>query len=293
MSWCDGFRSVSRADTPLAEYTWYRLGGPARWLIQPRDPAELGAVVAACQAAGVRWRVLGRGANVLVRDEGFDGAVLRLCGAAFEHVQVDPPFVIAGAGADFPKLIRASIDAGLCGLEALAGIPGTLGGVIRMNAGGRHGEIATWVETVDVLDGAGRVRRIPAGDMGFSYRGTTLQGGIVLGARLRLAPGERESALRRYRAIWNEKAASQPAVGERSAGCIFKNPPGQAAGRLLDEAGLKGARIGDAEISARHANFIVAGPQAKAQHVLDLIALARDRVWNRSGVRLELEVELW
>lgn len=293
MSFCDDFRGICRADVPLADLTWYRLGGPARWVVEPREPAELAAVVARCRRDGLPWRVLGRGANVLVRDEGFDGVVVRLVAPAFEAVEIAGDRVRAGAGADFPRLIRTAIAAGLGGLEALAGVPGTLGGLVRMNAGGRHGCLGDFVREACVLEADGTMRTRSADQIGFGYRSTDLAGCVVLEAAMKLAPADPAAALARHRDIWNEKHASQPPVSQRSAGCIFKNRDGVPAGRLLDEAGLKGARAGGAEISPRHANFIVAGPGATARDVLELIALARDRVWNASGVELELEIEVW
>jgi UDP-N-acetylmuramate dehydrogenase len=293
MSWFAGFEPICQADVSLSEHTWYQLGGPARWLLAPRDEAELAAVVDRCRSSGIAWRVLGKGANLLVRDAGFQGAVLRLQGETFERIAYEGQRVTGGAGADFPKFIRATLNHSLVGLEALAGIPGTLGGVIRMNAGGKYGEIRQFARQVRFLNHAGEIVTRPAEQVGFRYRHTDLDGCVVLGATLELEPGDRESALRRHREIWNEKYDQQPPVSARSAGCIFKNPPGKSAGKLIDEAGLKGFRVGGAEISPRHANFIVADDGATAQNVLDLVALARDRVWNRSGVMLETEIELW
>lgn len=293
MSWYAGFEPICRPDCPLAEYTWYRLGGPARWLFEPRDDAELAGLVAACRGAGVPWRVLGRGANVLVRDAGFDGAVLRLDAPFFQRVIYENSQVTAGAGVDFPKLVKETLQRGLVGLEALAGIPGTMGGVTRMNAGGRYGEIGRFVRRVRVLEADGALNDRSAETLGLGYRRTALEGCIVIATTLELGPGDREAALARHKHIWNEKYDSQPPVSARSAGCIFKNPPGHAAGRLIDQAGLKGTRAGQAEISARHANFIVAHDGATAADVIGLIELARQRVREQFGVALETEVEIW
>jgi UDP-N-acetylmuramate dehydrogenase len=294
MSWFAGFEPIVRSEAPLAEYTWYRLGGPARWLVQPRDEVELATLLNRCADAGISWRVLGRGANVLVSDEGVDGAVFKLSGPGFDQVSYSRDVVTAGAAADFPRFIRDTLDRGVIGLEVLAGIPGTVGGVVRMNAGGRYGEIRQFVKDVKVLDTqCGEVMTRTPKEMGFSYRHTELGGAIVLGARLQLQSGDRNAALARHKEIWNEKYEKQPPLSVRSAGCIFKNPPGESAGRLLDAAGLKGARVGGAEISPKHANFIVAHPSATARDVLDLARLAADRVWNATGVKLEMEVEVW
>lgn len=293
MIWYSGLEAICRPDVPLREHTWYKLGGPARWFFEPRDDAEVAAVVARCRDHGIPWRVLGLGANVLVSDRGFDGAVLRLTGAHFEEMRFDDPTVLANAGVDFNKLVRRACGRGLSGLENLAGIPGTLGGIVRMNAGGRYGEVCQYVRAVRVLENDGRIDVRPADAVGFAYRKTNLAGCVVLGATLALEPGEPAALLARYREIWNNKYDTQPPVSERTAGCVFKNPPGRSAGALLDQAGLKGATRGGAEISPKHANFIVAHAGATAQDVLDLIALARERVWQHAGIELQTEVEIW
>lgn len=338
MTWCSGFEDICKADAPLAELTWYKLGGPARWLCEPRDAEELSLALARADDAGLRWRVLGRGANLLVRDAGFDGVVIRLSDSAFQHVEWHDDGLSAGAGCDFPKLIRAAIARGFVGLERLAGIPGTLGGVVRMNAGGKYGEICEFVQSVTAVNpasipdcrdvertseeshassanradrpgfsqasatlapGEAVADRSPglatyaAPDCGFAYRRSRFAGGVVVGGRLRLDRGDAEAALLRHREIWNEKYDTQPPVKARSAGCVFKNPPGRSAGRLIDECGLKGARVGGAEISPRHANFIVAGDGATAQHVVDLIRLVQQRVLGATGVELHTEIEIW
>ncbi|TWT45349.1 UDP-N-acetylenolpyruvoylglucosamine reductase MurB [Phycisphaerae bacterium RAS1] len=308
-----GLESIVRPDVPLRNYTWYGLGGPARWFATPRTDAEAVEVLARCGEGGVPWRVLGRGANLLVRDEGVDGVVLTFCGeiegppaaalagasrsdrTAFAPggVRVDGARVWAGAGADFTKLVQHCVNRGLAGLENLAGIPGSMGGIIRMNAGGKHGSISQYVRRVRVLEADGRIDHRDAAAVGFAYRKTDLAGAVVLAAELELSESNPAALTRRFREIWLEKASQQPAVSERSCGCVFKNPPGQAAGALIDRAGMKGQRVGGAEISRRHANFIVAHNGATAKDVLDLAAVARDRVRSETGVELEFEVEIW
>ncbi|MGD8451419.1 MAG: UDP-N-acetylmuramate dehydrogenase [Phycisphaerae bacterium] len=294
MSCFAGFEKICQPDAPLAPLTWYRLGGPARWLLSPRDEAELAAVLERCRAHGVSWRLLGRGANVLVRDEGVDAAVIHLCGPTWEEIRWEDPLVTAAAGVDFPRLQKQSVERGLGGLENLAGIPGTLGGILRMNAGGRYGQISDYVRQVRVMDGDGRVTTRTAGEAGFGYRHSALTGVVILGATLALQPGSREDLVARSQAIWKEKSTSQVALGARSAGCIFRNPPNAPpAGRLLDEAGLKGTRIGGAEISPRHANFIVAREGTTARDVLELIMHAKERVRQSVGIELKLEIDIW
>jgi len=293
MGWLSDLADICQADAPLCEHTWYGLGGPARWLFTPRDEQELSAVVVRCREEGVCWRVLGRGANVLVSDEGFDGAVIKLVGPAWEEVRFDGTCVHAAAGVDFPKLVRMTVEQALLGLENLAGIPGTVGGVIRMNAGGRHGCIGQYVDRVRVMESDGQRGARSAAELGFGYRSSRLDADIVTHATFALEPGDPVAGLAHHREIWTEKAASQPPVAARSAGCIFKNPSGQAAGKLIDEAGLKGQRCGAAEVSTRHGNFIVAHPGATAGDVLHLIGLVKERVRKSTGLELELEIEVW
>lgn len=293
MSWCSGFEDICRADVPLRDYTWYRLGGPARWFVTPHDADELRTVLRRVRDAGLAWRVLGRGANVLVRDAGFDGVVVHLTGPAWEEIRYDGECVHAAGGVDFPKLVKQTVQRELGGLEGLAGIPGTLGGIIRMNAGGRYGNIGEHVATVRLLNAELVEETLPAAALGFAYRHSDVGARIVLGATLQLHTGDADALTARFQEVWKAKHAEQPAVSVRSAGCIFKNPPGQAAGRLLDEAGLKGTRRGQAEISTRHANFVLAHAGATAQDVLDLISLARERVFGATGIELELEIDVW
>ncbi len=294
MSWFSGLETIVRTDVPLCDHTWYRLGGPARWFCLPRDENELAVLITRLRDAGVAWRILGGGANVIVRDEGFPGAVIRLTGDVFESVRFEPGgVVVAGAGADLPRLVRTTLDHGRVGLETLAGIPGTLGGALRMNAGGRYGEIGHFVGWVRVIGPDGRVQQRSRAQVGFAYRHARLDDCVVCAAALRLPGGDAAAARRRHREIWLEKYGSQPALAARTSGCVFKNPPGDAAGRLLDQAGLKGTRVGGAEISRRHANFIEAHDGATAADVLNLIALAKERVRATTGIELEPEVEIW
>jgi len=293
MSWFNGLEARGKTDVPLAEHTWYGLGGPARWLFTPGSEEDLAALLQRCSAAAIPWRILGRGANVLVRDQGFDGAVIKLSAPFWDQLRFEDALAYAAAGVDLPRLVRESLDRGLVGLENLAGIPGTVGGAIRTNAGGRYGYIAEFVRDVRLMDSDGRACTHPASELGFAYRTSNISGRVITAATFQLQPGDRDAAMARFRHIWNEKYSTQPPVSAKSAGCVFKNPPGHAAGKLIDEAGLKGTRRGGAEISPRHANFILAHPGATAQDVLDLITLAKERVRSQTGIELELEVEVW
>lgn len=283
---------------PLAPYTTYEVGGPARWLAQPRTVGELANLVTRCGRAEVRLHVLGRGANLLVCDDGVDGMVVRLNGPEFRRVNWGEPgddgevLVTAGAGADLGRVALDAVRRGLSGLEWMAGIPGTLGGAVRMNAGGRFGQIGDVVREVSVLASDGSERTLSGAQVGFRYRGTNLGDAIVCRVTLGLRPDRPEAVRNRFMEVWDSKKRSQP-LAEATAGCVFKNPPGCSAGELIDRAGLKNRRIGGAQVSDRHANFIVAQEGAKASDVLELIALVRREVAARFGVELELEIEIW
>ncbi|MFQ6048981.1 MAG: UDP-N-acetylmuramate dehydrogenase [Phycisphaerae bacterium] len=292
MSLFAGLDEICRPDVPLCEHTRFGLGGPARWFLQPSDEEQLRRIVHRCCEAEVPMRVLGGGANLLVRDEGFDGAVIKLGGAAYGAVRFDGERVWAGAAAPMSRLVRQSVRRGLSGLECLAGIPGTVGGGIKTNAGGRFGQIGTSVQRVRVMEPTGQIYEQRQEELVFGYRSSNIAERFILGAELGLVEASPAEVLQRFREIWIFKRNSQPLM-QRNAGCIFKNPPGVAAGALIDQAGLKGRRIGGALVSRRHANFIIVEPGGKAGDVLELIELIRERVYARFGIELELEIEIW
>jgi UDP-N-acetylenolpyruvoylglucosamine reductase len=291
---------------PLAPLTRYRLGGPAEWFVCPQSLPQLAEVISRCREADVPFRILGGGANLLVDDEGVDGVVVRLDAPSFTGVDWgdddraangsrpnhQPVLVRVGAGFDMARLTLESVRRGLSGLECMAGIPGSVGGCIRMNAGGRWGEIASVVRDVSVVDSSGQVRTVDKEGIGFGYRHTRLNGAVVCAATLELMPGDPDEIARRYKEIWGAKHAGQP-LAAHSAGCVFKNPPDDSAGRLIDAAGLKNRAIGNAIVSPEHANFIVAGEGGTARDVLELIGLVRRTVAEKFSVDLELEIEIW
>lgn len=265
---------------PLAPYTTMKVGGPADFFVEPRTPGELAAAFRAARDCDVPVRILGSGANLLVRDEGVRGAVIRLTHFNRReglHVQ---------AGYNFARLVKETAAEGLAGLEVLAGIPAQVGGAIRMNAGGRHGETGCAVKYVDVMTRDGELRRLSKDEVGFRYRGTNLGDAVVVAAGFDLHPGE--GIRERYEDVLNQKKNSQP-LGTHNAGCMFKNPPGGHAGRIIDECGLKGLRVGSAHVSERHANFIENDGGATASDILRLVEL----IQSRAPVPLELEVLVW
>ena len=292
MSLFAGLDEICRRDVTLAEHTWFGVGGPARWLLEPTEDRQLHTILRRCEDAKTGLKVLGGGSNVLVRDAGFDGAVVRLSGPQFEDIRFEGTEVWAGAAAPMSRLVRQSVRLGLGGLEAIAGIPGTVGGGLRMNAGGRFGHISTAVRSVRVMDQDGQIHERLREDVNFGYRSSDLTNRFLLGAQFELVETDPQELLQRFREIWLYKENTQPA-SRGTAGCVFKNPPGSKAGELIDQAGLKGHRIGGAEVSDRHANFIVCRPGAKASDVEQLIDEIRDRVYARFGIELELEIEIW
>jgi len=290
-----------RPAEPLAGRTLLRVGGPARWLAQPPDVEHLAQLVRRCRNDDVDLYVLGGGANLLVSDDGIDGMVVRLDAPSFRRVKWPvsstadaggEAVVSAGGGADMLRLVVEAVRRGWAGLEGLAGIPGTVGGCIRMNAGGCWGQMADVVAEVTVVDRDGQVRTLGAEAIDFGYRTSSLAGAIVCDAKLVLRRDDPARLRERFLSNWQQKKAAQP-FNEPSAGCVFKNPPNASAGALVDRAGLKGARVGGARVSEKHANFIVTAPGATAGDVLSLIALIRERVAQLFDVALELEIETW
>jgi UDP-N-acetylmuramate dehydrogenase len=280
-------------DEPMARHTTFRIGGPARIFFEPDGVDSLAEGLKRFRQQGERCYILGGGSNLLVRDEGVDGVVAALRkGAGFREIKVDGPRIVAGAGVMLPKLVKMAADIGLSGLEALTGIPGTLGGAARMNAGGKHGNIGSLIRSVLVMRSDGEIERRPREKLVFGNRESNLKGLVVLELELELKEERPEAVLERTRTIQEEKSRSQP-LSEPSAGCVFKNPPGQHAGALIDQAGLKGTIIGGAAVSEKHANFIVNRSGASAADVLRLIDLIRDRVRAAFDVTLDLEVEIW
>jgi UDP-N-acetylmuramate dehydrogenase len=286
------FKEIALRDQPLAPHTWMKIGGPAQYLIRPRNVDELLDVVRACHEEQIPVRILGGGSNVLVRDEGVSGAVLQLVDESFGQVAIEGTTVRTGAGALLSQLISQTVKAELAGLETLSGIPGTVGGALHGNAGGRAGDIGQFVESVTVINVKGEISTRKGDELWFGYRESNVDELVILEGSLKLQPGDSEEITRRMRKLWIMKKATQP-LSFQSAGCIFKNPRGLSAGALIEQAGLKGIRVGEAEISDRHANFIVTNPGAKSDDVLRLIDLTRSKVSEQFGVDLELEIKIW
>jgi UDP-N-acetylmuramate dehydrogenase len=292
MSFVKELSDIVKLDEPLAPYTYLGLGGPARYLAEPRTIDELRFLLQRAQEEETPVYILGGGSNLLVRDEGVAGLVIRLAAPAFRRIQVKGHQVTAGCGATLWSTIREAARHRLSGLEVLAGIPGTIGGAIRMNAGGRMGDIGQFTTSVTVMDWSGEVRTLERDALHFDYRDTRIDEPIILEASFELEEDDPEAIARRMKRVWIAKKATQP-LAFQSAGCIFKNTRGLSAGLLIEQAGLKGYRVGGAEVSSRHANFIIAHPGCTARDVLRLIEVIRTRVREKFGVQLELEIKIW
>ncbi len=289
----DDFRGIVKAGELLAPLVWFRLGGPASYFASPRQIDELIAILKRCREEGIAFKILGGGSNVLVRDEGVNALVIHLESPFFSDLTVEGNIVRAGAAVPLTSLISHSARAGLGGLEILTGIPGTVGGALRGNAGGRQGAIGPFVRRATVIDPADLVQVRERDDLSFVDRESNLDEPVILSAEFELSPEDPETVVRRMRRIWIIKKENQP-YGHQLSGCIFKNPsPDVSAGALIDQAGLKGSRFGGAEVSDRHANFIVADVGAKSSDVLELIDRIRQRVWQQFGYELELQIQIW
>lgn len=289
------FAARARFDEPLSRHTSFRIGGPADAWVEPESVGELAALFALAHAAAVPVWVLGSGTNVLVADRGVRGIVVHL-GRGFQFVEWalagEEAVVRAGAAVPFKKLVYDTVGRGFEGLEFGEGIPGSLGGGLTMNAGAFGGEIGRVVEALEGVHADGRVEKLPRERLAFEYRRLDLPAGWVITAvRLHLRRGDAAEMEKRVASARAKRKKNQP-LGFPNAGSIFKNPPGAFAGRLLEEAGVKGLERGGARVSALHANFIVNRGGATAQDVCALMEEMQGRVWARSGIRLQPEVKL-
>lgn len=275
---------------PMARHTSFKIGGPADLLVIPEDVADVKAALAFARSHEIAVHVVGSGSNTLVRDGGIRGMVILPSG--LQDLERRGNAVWAGAGVRVSRLLAFCSKQGLCGLEILSGVPGTVGGAVWGNAGAWGGSAADHLTWVQVVTDRGEEITLPREVIPFGYRSSGLpRGSVIIRAAFALVPDE-PTAIRRRISRWLvQRNATQP-VEFRSAGSIFKNPPGDYAGRLVEAAGLKGTRIGDAMISEKHGNFFVNLRQARAADVLALVALAQERVRATAGIELELEIRV-
>lgn len=281
-------------DEPLSHHTTFHIGGPASLFIKAQDKKELKSLLAILPKTATPYYILGGGSNLLVGDKGVGGVVIKLDGA-FTEFAFKKEALLAGAGVELAPLRGEACKRGLSGLEFTAGIPGTLGGAIIMNAGISPAEnIGVIVKRVEIMDKSGKTRWLSPREIDFGYRRASIPpGSIILKAEIRLKKASPSAIEKKMRLLWRKRRKTQP-WSEKNAGCIFKNPPGgYSAGALIEKAGLKGKSCGRASISTLHANFIINQGQAKARDVLKLMREAQEKVYNLFGVKLEPEIVVW
>ena len=283
-----GVRGTLQADVSLASLTWFKTGGPAEVFFEPADEEDLATFLSLCPA-DVPVTVIGAGSNLLVRDGGLEGVVVRL-GRGFAALAAEGDGIVAGAGVPDVKLASAAAGAGIAGLAFLRGIPGQLGGALRMNGGAYGAEIADVFVSARGVGRDGTLREYAPGDIGFTYRHCGVHGDVIFtSARLRGRPGNPEAIRAEMAAITAARAATQP-VNTRTGGSTFKNPPGAKAWELVDRAGCRGLVHGDAQVSELHTNFLVNRGSATAADIEALGELVRARVLESSGISLEWEI---
>ena len=282
---------VARRDVPLGPLTTYRVGGPAALYVEASSLEDLQRVAEVVASTGLPTLVVGKGSNLLVADAGFPGVALVL-GPAFAEIAVEGVRVEAGAAVALPVAARRTVRAGLTGFEWAVGVPGSIGGAVRMNAGGHGSDMAASLVEARLVDlTTGGVGVVPAARLDLGYRRSAVgPHHVVTSATLTLRPGDREAGEREIAEIVAWRRANQP--GGQNAGSVFTNPPGDSAGRLIDAAGCKGLRLGTAEVSPKHANFFQADAGGSADDVRALMEVVRQRVWDHTGVDLHPETRL-
>jgi UDP-N-acetylmuramate dehydrogenase len=287
-----GLEKIVETNYLLAKDTWYGLGGPADYFIKPETVEQLKKVTRRCNENNIPIYVLGFGSNLLISDDGLRAAVIKLDAEKFAQTQFEGELLTAWAGAKLSELVLTCVKKGLSGMEALTGIPGSIGGAVKMNAGGNFGDIGTAIEAVTLMDSQGNIFEKSKPELMFDYRKTNITAQFILNATLKLTSVAPEQIMRTVKEIWIYKKNSQP-LNTRNCGCVFKNPRGVSAGALIDRAGLKGLQIGGAVVSEKHANFIIAEEGCKSRDVIRLIDAIKERVKEQFSIELELEVEIW
>jgi UDP-N-acetylmuramate dehydrogenase len=292
MAWSDEFGDIVRREQPLAPLTHLRIGGTAEFLVTPRSREELTRVIAACTSNKVPFRVLGEGTNLLIRDQGVRGAVIRLTAACFKEIKVEGKSVKAGAGATVFAVISEASLHGLAGFETLVGIAATVGGALRCNAGDRAGEIADHVKRIEVIDEHGVLLTRERSELHFGDHSSDIEDPIILSVEFELIKDSPDAIVKRLTRAWINRKATLP-LTLQAAVRMFKNPRGFVASELIEKAGLGKTRIGSAEISERNGNYLVAHPGTTSTDVLQLLDQVQRRVREVCGVTLERELTVW
>ncbi|MCD4656592.1 MAG: UDP-N-acetylmuramate dehydrogenase [Planctomycetes bacterium] len=282
--------SLIRFDVQLANLTTFNIGGNAEFFFEARKIEQLQEIIKILRENRIETKILAGGSNILISDENIADAVLSL--RKLKGFSIQNTIVSVNAGENLAAILNITTNAGLSGFETLAGIPGTIGGALIMNAGGKYGNISDCVKNVTILDRTSEIRNLTREEIKFGNRQSSLSEFIVLGAEFELNAGDANKIRSRKQQILAEKQNSQP-YNLPSAGCVFKNPENISAGMLIEQAGLKGFRIGGAIISNKHANYILNEENAKATDILQLIRHIRQKVYEMYKINLELEIKLW
>lgn len=292
MRFDDDFDGIVRLDEPMARHTTYRIGGPARAFVEVNSLAALGSVLGVCEREGLSWYAVGKGSNLLVADEGFDGVVIALAGE-FREWQFDDEeqSVVVGAGTMLSRLVQEVFHRGYSGLEFAVGTPGTVGGALVQNAGTRDDWIGARVQSVTTYRCREGLHRYAASDLSWGYRTSSFRPDeLIVECELKLERAFAGNINERMSSLLERRRGNQP-LDRHSCGSVFRNPEGHSAGALIESVGLKGARSGGAEISDKHANFIVNADGATAADVMSLICTAREEVRRHYGIELQTEVK--
>ncbi|MBN1621921.1 MAG: UDP-N-acetylmuramate dehydrogenase [Endomicrobiales bacterium] len=279
-----------KVNEPLKNHTTFHIGGPAKYFVDVSERDELKKLHDICLQNKISFLILGNGSNVLIGDEGFDGLVMRLKGE-FSLITSSRNAVKVGSGVQLPVLLQKCLKKNLSGLEFLSGIPGTVGGAVVGNAGTKEGWIGDKVVDVEVLTNSGRIVTLKRKDLKFSYRSSNLNNYIIISATLLLKKGQKNDILKKINGLLLKRSKEQP-LNEFNSGSVFKNPENKSAGELIENAGLKGLKFGGAKISEKHANFIVNFENARASDVKTLISIIHQKVKEKFGIDLELEIKL-
>jgi UDP-N-acetylmuramate dehydrogenase len=283
---------IFRYDVPLQRYTSFRTGGAAEIFVEPGNTSELKKVLQFCKDEQKKVFIFGKGTNLLVNDNGVKGVVIHLGGVEFKKIERNGRYVSSGAGANLPQLIRKTALWGLGGLDVLVGIPGTVGGAVMMNAGGKYGDISDTISALTTMTFDGKITNLNRKDVEFAYRGCNLSKQIVVNVEFTLKESRKEELLEKMDEIYKEKKEKQP-LSTFNAGSIFKNSHHFNAAELIDKANLKGQKVGGAVVSKKHANFIVNTGNATSADILELIKIIKETIKKKYNVSLEQEIQIW
>lgn len=297
MNWWKSLKGKVKQAEPLKNHTTFRIGGPARFFIEPSDPQDLKLLLGFAKKYNLPVFIIGSGSNLLVNDKGINGVVIRLGAPYFNRLSCKGSYLNAGSGVPLGKVIFFAREHGLSGAEFLAGIPGTVGGALAMNAGTVSRKtgarsIQDLVKEVTVMDYSGNIMTLQKKDIKFGYRKSSLSKYIILGANIKLAKADRGKITQRIKEYMGYRKSSQD-LSRPSAGCVFKNPAGDSAGRLIDLCGLKGKRVGCACVSLKHANFILNLGRGRAADVIKLMKFVSRKVSAKFNISLTPEIRIW